>query len=428
MSGRLDRRDDNREVAGRAGREEKVLVPESEIDRIVDIINCQGSVEELTDKYFTHSRRVAERHGDKTVTYAVFMRRRIVAALAVAIRYVERLVPEAKVTRRYEDGEGVPAERVLFTIEGPYSKLSEIETLVLQKVGIPSVAAFNAYSMCRSLPGAAFMDMHARHASGAEMNLLAAYGAAVGSHAARAENDGVKGFVGSSQDLTAPLFGREKGIGTMPHALIGYAGGDLVEALKMFVATAPEVQNVVALVDYQGREISDSLRAARWFYEEARLQDRGKRFGVRLDTHGGRFAEGLDYHRSVETVGSWLGVEGEYNIAEHVLGTRAFSLDSGNVLIDRTRRYLFGQGVSAASVIHTRRALDNAGYRDVQIVASSGFGVEKCLVMGAARAPVDLVGTGSFLPSTLSETYTTADIVQYDNERRVKVGREFLFG
>ena len=403
-------------------------VPVSEIDRMVDIIQCQGSVEMLTDKYFTHARRVAECFGEKTVTYAVFMRRRVIAALAVAIRFVERLVPEARVTRRYQDGDGVPAERVLFTIEGPYSQLSEIETLVLQKVGIPCVAAINAYSMCRALPQAAFMDMHARHASGAEMNLLAAYGAAVGSHAAKRENGGVVGFVGSSQDLTAPLFGRSRGMGTMPHALIGYAGGDVVEAMRMFVATVPDVERVVALVDFQGQEITDSLRCARWFYEEARLHEQGKRLGVRLDTHGGRFAEGLDYGRSVESVGAWLDVEGEYNIAEHVLGSRAFSLDSGNVLIDRTRRYLFGQGVSAASVIHVRRALDRAGYTDVEIVASSGFGVEKCLVMGAARAPVNMVGTGSFLPSTLSETYTTADIITYDNERRVKVGREFLYG
>ena len=47
--------------------------------------------------------------------------------------------------------------------------------------------------------------------------------------------------------------------------------------------------------------------------------------------------------------------------------------------------------------------------------------------MGAASAPVDMVGTGSFLPATLSETYATADIIAYDGEKRVKVGREFLF-
>ena len=73
-----------------------------------------------------------------------------------------------------------------------------------------------------------------------------------------------------------------------------------------------------------------------------------------------------------------------------------------------------------------REALDDAGFPLVRIVASSGFGVDKCRVMAEARAPIDVVGTGSFLPDVWSETYATADIVEYDGERRVKIGREFL--
>jgi nicotinate phosphoribosyltransferase len=46
--------------------------------------------------------------------------------------------------------------------------------------------------------------------------------------------------------------------------------------------------------------------------------------------------------------------------------------------------------------------------------------------MAEAKAPIDMIGTGSFLPELWSETYATADIVEYDGEPRVKVGREFL--
>jgi nicotinate phosphoribosyltransferase len=46
--------------------------------------------------------------------------------------------------------------------------------------------------------------------------------------------------------------------------------------------------------------------------------------------------------------------------------------------------------------------------------------------MADARAPIDLIGTGSFLPEHWSETYATADIVAYAGEARVKLGREFL--
>jgi nicotinate phosphoribosyltransferase len=73
-----------------------------------------------------------------------------------------------------------------------------------------------------------------------------------------------------------------------------------------------------------------------------------------------------------------------------------------------------------------REALDEAGYPRVKIVASSGFGVEKCSVMADAHTPIDVVGTGSFIPEQWSETYATADIVSYDGVPMVKVGREFL--
>jgi nicotinate phosphoribosyltransferase len=46
--------------------------------------------------------------------------------------------------------------------------------------------------------------------------------------------------------------------------------------------------------------------------------------------------------------------------------------------------------------------------------------------MAEAKAPIDVVGSGSFLPSNWGETYATADIVEYDGEKRVKIGREFL--
>ena len=62
----------------------------------------------------------------------------------------------------------------------------------------------------------------------------------------------------------------------------------------------------------------------------------------------------------------------------------------------------------------------------MRIVVSSGFGVAKCRTMAEARAPIDVVGTGSFIPELWSETYATADIVEYDGEKRVKLGREFL--
>ena len=89
-------------------------------------------------------------------------------------------------------------------------------------------------------------------------------------------------------------------------------------------------------------------------------------------------------------------------------------------------RYLIGTGVSAAAIWRMREALDAAGFPKVRIVVSSGFGVDKCRVMADAKAPIDVIGTGSFIPDTWAETYATADIVEYDGTPMVKVGREFL--
>ncbi len=62
----------------------------------------------------------------------------------------------------------------------------------------------------------------------------------------------------------------------------------------------------------------------------------------------------------------------------------------------------------------------------MKIVASSGFTPAKCRVMAVAKAPIDVIGTGSYLPEPWTETYATADIVAYDGKPMVKVGREFL--
>ncbi|NIR60271.1 MAG: nicotinate phosphoribosyltransferase, partial [Gammaproteobacteria bacterium] len=63
---------------------------------------------------------------------------------------------------------------------------------------------------------------------------------------------GSVGFVGNATDATAHYFGRERGLGTMPHALIGYAGST-VRAAEMFHHAHPDI-DLVVLVDYFGRE------------------------------------------------------------------------------------------------------------------------------------------------------------------------------
>jgi nicotinate phosphoribosyltransferase len=286
-------------------------------------------------------------------------------------------------------------------VTGSLYHLVDLETVLLQKLGPACVAANNASAMCADLPKVAFLAMDARHCAGSEMAELMAYAAAVGSEHAR-RVAGAVGFVGCAAEATAPFFGQQKGMGTMPHALIGYAGSTL-RAAEMFHEHFPD-EPLTVLVDYFGQETSDAVAVCRRFPELAAAG----RLAFRMDTPGGRYCEGLDLARSYEVL--------ENHAPQSIRGYRT----------EAELRYLVGTGVTAAALWRMRQVLDEAGFPKARIVASSGFGPEKCRMMAAASAPIDVIGTGSYLPEIWSETYATADIIAYDGEPMVKAGREFL--
>jgi len=359
----------------------------------------------LTDAYFLKTKAVVHRFGDKRVTYAIFLRRPVICTPRIMVDFLERTARDRgtkfEIELLYKEGEWVGAGEPMIYLSGSLEHLVDLETLYLQRLGPPCVAAYNAYAMCVDLPKCAFLAMDARHCAGAEMAEMMAYAAAVGSDAARREV-GAVGFIGNATDATAHFFGRNSGLGTMPHALIGYAGST-VRAAEMFRESFPH-EPMTVLVDYFGREIADSLAVARRFAE---LAGRGE-LALRLDTHGGRYVEGLDLARSYDVL--------ERHAPKAVRGYRT----------EAELRFLVGTGVSAAAVWHLRQVLDEAGFPKVKIVGSSGFTPAKCRVMAAAEAPLDVVGTGSYLPELWTETYATADIVAYDGQPLVKIGREFL--
>jgi len=243
--------------------------------------------------------------------------------------------------------------------------------------------------------------MDARHCAGAGMAEMMAYAASVGSAAAQAQS-GALGFIGNATDATAHYFGQAGGLGTMPHGLIGYAGSTL-KAAELFAARFPG-EPMTVLVDFFGQEITDGLAVARRFKDMAAAGQ----LSLRLDTHGGRFIEGLDTQSSYAVL--------DRHCPEAIRSYRT----------EQELRYLIGTGVSAAAIYALREALDSAGFPGVKIVASSGFDPQKCRVMAAVNAPIDVVGTGSFLPADWRETYATADIIAYDGVPLVKTGREFL--
>ena len=358
-----------------------------------------------TDVYFLKTQEIVRRFGDREATYAVFLRRPVISTPKLMVDFLESVVKtrrtKIKIELNHREGEVVGAGEPLAYLTGSLARIVDLETLYLQKLGPACVAAYNAYEMCRALPRVAFLAMDARHCAGAEMAEMMAYAAAVGSAAAR-RDAGAVGFIGNATDATAHYFGQSKGLGTMPHALVGYAGSTL-RAAEMYRETYPG-EPMTVLCDYFGREIGDALEVCRRFPELAASGG----LSFRIDTHGGRYAEGLDLQSSYAVL--------ERRAPEAVRQYRS----------EAELRHLVGTGVSAASIWSLREALDRAGFGPVKIVASSGFNIEKCRMMAAARAPIDVIGTGSYLPELWSETYATADIVAYDGKPMVKLGREFL--
>jgi nicotinate phosphoribosyltransferase len=364
-----------------------------------------ASLAARTDSYFLKTKAIVGRFGDREATYAIFMRRPVICTPRLAIEFLERIAAERgtsfAIELNHPEAAWVGAGEPILYLTGSLHHLVDLETVLLQKLGPPCVAAYNASAMCADLPGVAFLAMDARHCAGTEMAEMMAYAAAVGSaHARRVA--GAVGFVGCAAAATAHFFGRDQGMGTMPHALIGYAGSTL-RAAEMFHETFPD-EPLTVLVDYFGQETSDAVAVARRFPELAASGN----LAFRMDTPGGRYCEGIDLARSYEVL--------EHHAPQSIRGYRT----------EAELRYLVGSGVSAAALWTLRLVLNEAGFPNAKIVASSGFGPEKCRMMAAANAPIDVIGTGSYLPELWSETYATADIIAFDGKPMVKAGREFL--
>jgi nicotinate phosphoribosyltransferase len=357
-----------------------------------------------TDNYFLKTKKIISKFGDKDVTYAVFLRRPGILAIKMAIDWIKFVAKKRKIkitiNSPYKEGDWFGAGEPILYIRGSMKNLVDLETLYLQKIGPSCIAAANAYQMCVDLPMSSFIAMEARHCAGTEMSNMMSYAASVGSKSAKKKK--AKGFIGTSVSEPSKYFNLNSGLGTMPHALVGYAGST-IESVRMFHATFPK-ENIVILPDYFGKEISDSISVCREFNH---LATKSKVL-VRLDTPSGRYIEGLDLAKS-------------YNILDKYAPQSISEYRSEEEL-----KHLVGPGVSAAALWYLRSKLDDADYKKVRIIASSGFTNNKCKAMSLAESPIDIVGTGSFLPEKWSETYATADIIKYGNEKRVKVSREYL--
>lgn len=318
-----------------------------------------------SDKYFVRARDILLADGYRPrVTMQVFGKQHaFLGGVDEAIAILKLCAiewSELEVHALYDGDEVEPWETVLL-IEGPYDAFAHLETLYLGVLSRRTRVATNTRRVVEAAAPKEIMFFPARHD-----HWLVQTGDGYAAH--------VAGAIGVSTDAQASWWGSE-GIGTVPHALIAAYGGDTVLATRKFAERiGPEVK-LISLVDFENDCVRTSLEVARALG--------GRLYGVRLDT--------------------------------------------SEMLVDQSLWDQMGDfsptGVNPHLVWNVRRALDRDGFKDVKIVVSGGFTVEKIRDFQQQGVPVDGYGVGSSLFQGRFDF--TADVVLLEGKPCAKVGREY---
>lgn len=339
------------------------------------------NVAHYTDKYFTRAKDILSKDGvNPWVVMQVFVRKGpgVVGGIGEAIDILHQtpLKEHGGIVRALHDGSPYESCETVMTIEGPLQDIVEYETLYLGVIsagttrasGDPEPNLRAIESRMRNIvelaqrPVLYFGARHWHYKEDAAISAAAFRG----------------GASACSTDSGAQAAG-QKGVGTIPHALV-LAYGDTVTAAQAFDKYIDTTVPRVVLVDTFNKEITDSLRTA------AALPNLS---AVRLDTCGENVHEG---------------------------GT------------DRdTVKYLWGKGVTIEAATRLRNALREHGHDAVQIVLTSGFGnpvkVEAFVnyEKKTGERLFDSLGVGAIYDSRAA----TADIVMKDGKPFSKVGRGY---
>ena len=333
---------------------------------------------ELADEYFNRSLSVvAGTPREHTrVRYAVFCRQSgVLAGVDAVLRLVRaRCGPDVRVCGK-SDGQAFAPLEVVLTLEGPFGQLVTLETEYLGYLAW-SAAAANMAAIVEAAGDIPVIDMAARHFPpelSPGIGVAAAVGGATGTSTAAGHAEAhVRFGIGAEQVQVAGRPPRDfKLYGTIPHALNAVFEGDSVESAVAYHDRYPDVPLTI-LVDFEGTERDVISAAVRRF--GSALQ------GVRLDIAGSRVHQG------------------GHEKANRALEMRILSAVSERAAAQAALdRYGFGPGVTIESVYNARDLLNSLGARQTQIVVSGGFTPEKARAFMACRAPMDAIGTGSWV-------------------------------
>jgi nicotinate phosphoribosyltransferase len=323
-----------------------------------------------SDAYFNHARDTLLRDGrHPRVLMQVFQKKHAwlggmdeaIAILKLCSHDYDGLVVHA-----LHDGDRVEPYEPVLHIEGDYTAFAHLETAYLGTLARRTLITTNVVHVLQAANGKPVIFMPARH-DHHRVQAGDGYAAYVAGQVVGAE-------VAVTSDEQSSWWGG-RGIGTVPHALIGAYGGDTVLAAQKFAAWAPPDMNVTVLVDFDNDSVRTALEVA------DALGDR--LWGVRLDT-----SESLVDRSLLDELGDFKPT-----------------------------------GVNERLVWKVRQALDAAGHGRIRIVVSGGFTVDKITAFESDGVPVDAYGIGSSLIRGSNDF--TGDIVMTDGKPSAKVGRHY---
>lgn len=374
---------------------------------------------QFSDEYFNNCRKIVERNSDligRQVRYNFFARENgVVVGCNKSVNFIRDNSYGPLKIYGIQDGEMFFSKQPVLTVEGVFRELVNLETTTLGFLSY-SGAASSMRAIVDAAEGIPVIDMSARHYPWQlieEASLAAYLGGAAGTSTEGGYNYVQKWYSpGDKFKLYASL----------PHALAALVAEmaekenlfPSVVAAKLFREFFPR-KPITVLVDYEGKELDVAKQSFEIFGDQL--------FAVRLDTNGGRQMQGT--YSYCNRLPSGFCFEGHHvgNLIDDFNAIRNPEKVKYTILRDKVLHYYIGKGVTVEAVYVMRRYLDSIGAKNVKIVVSSGFNEEKVSAFVHAKAPMDFIGTGSWIKFMMF----TADISHvFENDvwvERTKAGR-----
>ncbi|WP_027120639.1 nicotinate phosphoribosyltransferase [Mycoplasmopsis lipofaciens] len=318
----------------------------------------------IASYFFNAEEIIRQKNPENIITLQFFQRKDdvLLAGMQEVLDLLEKHTDTSKYSIRYlKDGTKINNLDIVLELEGHYQDFGKYEGMIDGILARSTSLATNAYRCVKEAKGKEiiFMGDRADHYLMQEIDGKAMRIAGINIMSTLAQQ--------SKNETKKPF-------GSVPHILIQNFDGDTAAAMQAYQDVFPEFK-YISLVDYKNNVIEQALESYKILGS--------KLSGVRIDT--------------------------SKNMKDHMFDNE----------IDKEEYY----GVNVEQVKRLRKALDQAGAKDVKIIVSSGFDYKKIKHFEENNAPVDFYGVGQSIFKLTSSF--SADATLLNNKKQAKEGREY---